>query len=77
LRPYVKQASATSAAVRARKADDLAADMAHDLCELREAGVVMLRDLAEGLNARGRRAMRGSSWSAEQVRRVLKQVEAA
>jgi DNA invertase Pin-like site-specific DNA recombinase len=77
LRPHANRGSAASAAVRAKRADDLAAELAHDIAELREAGAVSLKALAAGLNARGRRAARGGAWSAEQVRRVLKRVEGA
>jgi hypothetical protein len=71
LRPYTKQASAASATARAAKARARAEDLAHVIEELRAAGAVSLRALAEGLNARGIPAARGGRWSAVQVARVV------
>jgi DNA invertase Pin-like site-specific DNA recombinase len=71
LRPYAKQASAASATARVAKARARAEDLAPVLEELRAAGAVSLRELADGLNARGIPAARGGSWSAVQVARVV------
>lgn len=71
LRPYAKQANVASAAVRTAKARARAEDLAHVIEEMRAAGAVSLRALAEGLNARGVPAARGGRWSGVQVARVL------
>jgi len=63
LRPYAAQGSAASAAARAE-------DLAHVCEEIRAAGTVTLRAMAEGFNARGIAAPRGGRWSAAQVARV-------
>jgi DNA invertase Pin-like site-specific DNA recombinase len=76
IRPYAKRASAASAAVRTAKAEMRAQDLAPVIEELRAAGAVLLRELADGLNARGIAAPRGGEWSATQVARVLARVGA-
>jgi hypothetical protein len=45
--------------------------------EMRAAGAVSLRELAEGLNARGIRTARDGRWSAVQVARVVARVGTA
>lgn len=75
LRPYAAQGSAASAAVRAGKAQARAEDLAPALAEMRAAGTVSLRALAEGLNARGITTARGGQWRPTQIARVLTRVE--
>jgi DNA invertase Pin-like site-specific DNA recombinase len=58
-------------AIRSAKAKSRARQIMPVLDELRGAGQVTLRDLADGLNARGIRAARGGRWSASQVRAVM------
>src|SRR4051794_28698389 len=77
LRPYAAQANAASAALRAAKARARAEDLAHVIEELRATGAVSLRELADGLNARGIPAARGGKWSAAQVARVVARAEGA
>ena len=69
--------SARGSAVKTAKARARAADLAPVIEEMRAAGAVSLRALAEGLNARGIPAARGGRWSATQVARVVGRVEAA
>ena len=62
LRPYAKAGSAAAAAVRAAvKADARAQDLAPIIEEMKAAGSVSLRELADGLNARGISAARGGA----------------
>jgi DNA invertase Pin-like site-specific DNA recombinase len=62
---------ARGTAIRVRKAKARAMQIVPVLNELRAAGQVTLRDLADGLNGRGIRAARGGRWAASQVRCVL------
>jgi DNA invertase Pin-like site-specific DNA recombinase len=66
---------AASAALRASKARQRAADLSGIIADLRAAGATSLRDLAVGLNARNIPTPRGGTWSAVQVSRVLKRLE--
>jgi DNA invertase Pin-like site-specific DNA recombinase len=65
---------ARGTAIRVRKAKARAKQIVPVLDELRAAGQVTLRDLADGLNARGIRAARGGRWVASQVRAVMRAV---
>lgn len=65
---------AASAAVRAAKAQERAADLAPILGDLRASGAVSLRELAAGLNVRKIPTARGGSWSPVQVSRVLERL---
>jgi Recombinase len=56
---------------RPKLAESRAAHLAPVIEELRASGAVSLRQIAEGLNARGIRTAPGGAWSREQVRRVL------
>lgn len=70
--PAVAKAGAkASIAARAVKANSRASDLAPIIEELRTAGVVSLRQIAAGLNAKGIKAARGGAWSAMQVKRVM------
>jgi DNA invertase Pin-like site-specific DNA recombinase len=60
-----------SAAVRAKAADERAADLRPLIADMRSRGLSSLREIAAGLNARGIPATRGGPWSAIQVRRAL------
>lgn len=73
-RARVKGATA-SARVRSALSIRRALDIAPILEELRISGATSLRDLAEGLTYRGIPTARsGGHWTAEQVRRVMRQV---
>lgn len=63
-------ASAASAAKRRQKAEQRAKDLAPTIAELRANGATSLRQIAEGLNARGIPAARGGRWGAAQVSRL-------
>jgi DNA invertase Pin-like site-specific DNA recombinase len=63
--------SARGNAVKTAKAAARAADLAPVIEEMRAAGVRSLRELADGLNARGIPAANGGRWSATQVARVV------
>jgi DNA invertase Pin-like site-specific DNA recombinase len=58
-------------ALKAVKARARASSLAPILDELRATGVVTLRALADGLNARGIVAPRGGAWQAAQVKRLV------
>lgn len=67
-----------SAEVRAANAAQLARDIAPVLHELRGAGIMSTRRIAEALNSREVQTPRkGGKWTAMQVSRLLKQVAAA
>jgi DNA invertase Pin-like site-specific DNA recombinase len=66
------KARAAGSKAGARAAAARAADIAPTIVELRAGGAVSLRDIADGLNARGIPTSRGvGAWSATQVARVL------
>jgi DNA invertase Pin-like site-specific DNA recombinase len=62
--------SAATAAIAAARATDIAPIIA----ELQAAGATSLRAIAAGLNERGIRTARGSTWTAVQVDRVLDRI---
>lgn len=66
------KASAISAAVRLKRAQGRAADLASTIADLQASGLTSLRQLAKGLNERGIPTARGGQWSAVQVDRVMK-----
>jgi DNA invertase Pin-like site-specific DNA recombinase len=65
---------AASLAARQAKAQSRAADLAPIIAELKASGAGSFRRIAAELNARGIRAVRGGTWSQEQVRRVMEQM---
>lgn len=58
-------------ATRSATARQFAANIVHFIEEARAAGAVSLREIAMALNAKGVTTVRGGSWSAVQVSRVL------
>jgi len=64
-------ASENSIVVRRAQADENARLLSPVLAELRATGARSLRELAEGLNARGLTTARGARWTATAVARVL------
>lgn len=56
---------------QAQRARERAQDLAPILADIRGAGAVSLRQIADALNARAVPAARGGTWTATQVRRVL------
>jgi DNA invertase Pin-like site-specific DNA recombinase len=69
---------ALSAAIRQRKADGRAADIAPTIKALQAAGATSLRTIAEGLNAQRIPTARGDGeWTATQVMRVLERIDGA
>ncbi|WP_375274985.1 recombinase family protein [Methylorubrum thiocyanatum] len=70
------RAAQASAAVRAVRAQDRAADLAQDIAELRAGGATSLRKIAAGLDARGLSTARGSAWTAAAVSRILSRLDA-
>ena len=64
-------------ATRQAKAKGRAVDLAPTIAELRASGVTSLGALAAGLNEKNIPAARGGAWSAVQVSRVLRRVDAA
>jgi DNA invertase Pin-like site-specific DNA recombinase len=70
--PAVAKAGAkASVATRITKADNRASDLAPIIEELKAAGAVSLRQIADGLNTKGIKTARGGEWSAMQVQRVM------
>jgi DNA invertase Pin-like site-specific DNA recombinase len=65
-----------SAQVRRAKAEEKAQDLEPIIADLRENGAASLRQLAEGLNARGYRTARGREWHSMSVLRVLERLSA-
>lgn len=57
-------------ATRQREAEQRTADLAPIIAELRSKGATSLRNIADGLNARGVPAARGGRWTAVQVQRL-------
>lgn len=70
-----REGARASAAVRSARADRRAGDLRDDIEELRAEGADSLRQLARGLDERGIRTSRGSTWTAGAVRRVLARLE--
>jgi DNA invertase Pin-like site-specific DNA recombinase len=68
-----KLANARKSAVASIKAlaDQHAANVLPVIREVRRAGVISLRDIADALNARGITTPRGGQWYASSVRNVL------
>lgn len=66
-----------SAEARGDTADQRAKDLAPIIAEEQRAGVTSLRELAAALDRRGIPASRGGPWSAVQVARVLRRIQAA
>jgi DNA invertase Pin-like site-specific DNA recombinase len=66
-----KKGAKASVAARIAKADNRSSDLLPIIEELKAAGVVSLRQIAAGLNAKGIRTARGAAWSAVQVQRVM------
>lgn len=75
LRKHVKQGAAASVAVRKKKADARAADLAPHIRELRAAGVVKLADIAAELTRLRIQTPRGRDWTPSHVWRLLAQIE--
>lgn len=67
---------AASAAVRLARVGARVSDLQPILAEIRATGAESLRDIAQGLNARGIPTARGGAWSAVQVKRVLDRTRA-
>jgi DNA invertase Pin-like site-specific DNA recombinase len=65
-----------SAKVRIATAERQAVDFAPIVSQLRTGGATSLRAIASGLNARGISTARGKSWSAPQVQRLLRRIDA-
>jgi DNA invertase Pin-like site-specific DNA recombinase len=74
VRPTNKQRAA-AIAVRREQADNRASDLAPIVKELQASGAVSLRAIAAGLDQRGIPAACGGSWSANQVARLLGNIE--
>lgn len=64
-----------SGAIRAKYANDRAADLAATIASAQADGAMSLRAIADHLNARGITTARGGQWQAVQVRRVLNRLE--
>jgi DNA invertase Pin-like site-specific DNA recombinase len=67
----------SSAKVRDSNATEWAMDRAPIVEQLRQAGAKSLRELAAGLNARKTSTVHGGKWSATQVQRLLRRIDAA
>ena len=65
-----------SAAKRGRAALDRAHDLQPVIRAAKKDGAVTLRQIADALNSKGLTSPRGGGWSAAQVRRVLRRLEA-
>ena len=65
-----------SRAVRIKKAEARAADLAPIIAEIRASGATSLSRIAKALNERGIRTPRGSEWRPVQVKRVLERIAA-
>ncbi len=66
--------SVNGRAVRIKAANNRAADLVPIITQVREAGAVSLREIAEGLNNQGVYTPRGNRWSAVQIQRVLARI---
>jgi DNA invertase Pin-like site-specific DNA recombinase len=76
IRPHAAKGAAASVAVRIKKADDRATDLAPIVRELQANGA-SLRAIAAELTARGIRTARNGTWTAVQVSRILQREAAA
>lgn len=65
-----KKGNRASARVRSENAQRRATDLLPVIAEIKAAGAVSLRQIADGLNQRGITTPRGGEWSAVQVSRV-------
>jgi DNA invertase Pin-like site-specific DNA recombinase len=70
-RRFTKEEAARGNATRSSRATNHAKCIAPIIGELRAAGMLTLRKLASGLNARGITTPRGGEWQATTVARVL------
>jgi DNA invertase Pin-like site-specific DNA recombinase len=66
-----KKGNRASAVVRHENAQRFASDVLPTIEEIKSAGAVSLRQIADGLNQRGIPTARGGEWSAVQVSRVV------
>jgi DNA invertase Pin-like site-specific DNA recombinase len=71
-----RKGNRASAKVRSENAQRRATDLLPVITEIKAAGAVSLRQIADGLNQRGITTPRGGEWSAVQVSRVAANVEA-
>lgn len=69
--PHLAEDSAAGRAKRTAQADQFAANVMPVIEAIRAAGVATLKEIAEALNARGVRTVRGGQWEATQVKRIL------
>lgn len=69
--PRLGEARALAVAAITAGAERLAANVLPIIHDMQRAGVTTLRDIAEGLNARGVTTARGGQWHASTVRNVL------
>jgi DNA invertase Pin-like site-specific DNA recombinase len=67
-----RKGNAASAAVRRAASAKRNEDLLPVIEDMRAAGLTTPRQIADGLNGRGITAARGGTWSAVQVRRILK-----
>jgi hypothetical protein len=65
---------AAALTARQEQADKRALDLAPIVKELRESGAVALQATAAGLDQRGILAVRGGSWSANQIARLRENI---
>jgi DNA invertase Pin-like site-specific DNA recombinase len=77
LRPYAKQGSEASAAVRREKAAHHAEDVAALIRDLEAAGIVSLNAQARALTGKIATPRGGMQWTAVQVQRVKQRIEEA
>jgi DNA invertase Pin-like site-specific DNA recombinase len=77
IRPHAAEGNTVSTEKRQAKAAKRATELAPEVARLRASGVMTLRELAAGLNARDIPAPRGGKWSAVQVSRLLVRLEAS
>lgn len=68
-------ATAAAAIVRSQAADSFAASLRPVLAAVMAEGAKSLREVADMLNARGVRTVRGGSWSAVQVMRLIERCD--
>lgn len=61
--------------MRQEKAEGRVKNLSGIIQEIEQAGATSLREIAEGLNARGIETARRGQWSAIQVSRVLARME--
>jgi DNA invertase Pin-like site-specific DNA recombinase len=70
--PMAKQGNAASAIVRRAACAKRNEDLLPVIEDIKSAGLYTPQQIADGLNERGITAARGGTWSAVQVRRILK-----